>query len=91
MGVPVVTCPGNTFAGRHSTSYLSSAGLTEFVAADLAGYIDLAVSWAKRVDELGDLRGTLRERVAASPIADAKQFAQDLVNMISQACVARQA
>lgn len=91
MGVPVVTCPGNTFAGRHSTSYLTSAGLGEFVAADLTGYIDLAVSWANRVDELGELRATLRERAAASPIADAKQFAQDFVSMISQACVARKA
>lgn len=91
MGVPVVTCPGNTFAGRHSTSYLSSAGLTEFIAADLAGYIDSAVSWAARVDELGDLRATLRERVATSPIADARPFAQDFVGVVGRACHSRQA
>ena len=34
MGVPVVTCPGETFAGRHSFSHLSNVGLTEMVAGE---------------------------------------------------------
>ena len=29
MGVPVVTCPGETFASRHPLSHLSNVGLTE--------------------------------------------------------------
>lgn len=86
MGVPVVTWPGNTFAGRHSTSYLSSAGLIEFVATDLSGYVDLAVGWVDRVDELSELRASLRERVLASPIGDAKQFARDFVRVMGEAC-----
>ena len=28
MGVPVITCPGETFASRHSLSHLSNVGLT---------------------------------------------------------------
>ena len=51
MGVPVITWPGRTFAGRHSTSYLSTAGLPEFIATDVAGYVELAVQWAGRLDE----------------------------------------
>ncbi len=89
MGVPVVTCPGNTFAGRHSTSYLSSAGLAEFVATDLSAYVDVAVSWAKRGSELSDLRNSLRSLVAASAIGNAKQFAHDFIEMLQQAVRSR--
>jgi protein O-GlcNAc transferase len=89
MGVPVVTCPGNTFAGRHSTSYLSSASLPEFVTPNLSAYVEFAVSWTKRLSELSDLRDSLRSRVAASPIGNAKQFAHDFVEMLQQAKIAR--
>ena len=34
MGVPVITCPGETFASRHSLSHLSSVGMTETIARD---------------------------------------------------------
>jgi len=40
MGVPVVTCPGETFASRHSLSHLSNVGLTETIAADLRQYVE---------------------------------------------------
>jgi protein O-GlcNAc transferase len=83
MGVPVVTWPGRTFAGRHATSYLSTAGLTEFVATDVEAYVELAVRWTDQIDELSDLRSSLRDRVSRSPIGDAQQFAADFVRTIS--------
>ncbi len=43
MGMPVITLPGKTFAGRHSLSHLSNVGLTETVARDVADYVELAV------------------------------------------------
>ena len=46
MGVPVVTCPGETFASRHSLSHLSNMGLTETIARDLDEYVEMAVSLA---------------------------------------------
>ena len=88
MAVPVITYPGRTFAGRHATSYLSTAGLSEFVAADLAGYVEMAVRWAARIDDLSKLRVALRERVSRSPVADAKRFADDFIRMLVNACEA---
>ena len=43
MGVPVITLPGKTFAGRHSLSHLSNVGLTETWSQDVADYVELAV------------------------------------------------
>ena len=56
MGVPVVTCPGETFAGRHSLSHLSNVGLTETIAADLAHYVELAVRLADDLPRLAGLQ-----------------------------------
>ena len=75
MGVPVVTCPGETFASRHSLSHLSNVGLTETIARDLDEYVELAVSLAGDLPRLAALRAGLRERMAASPLCDGKRFA----------------
>ena len=85
MGVPVVTFPGRTFAGRHALSYMTSAGLPQFCAADVNAYIDLAVAWAGRLDELAVIRGSLREQMRASPVCDGPRFARDWLALIRQA------
>jgi predicted O-linked N-acetylglucosamine transferase (SPINDLY family) len=85
MGVPVVTWPGRTFAGRHSTSYLSTAGLAEFVAADVAAYVELAVAWAGRQKDLAALRKSLRQRMRQSPVCDAERFAADWLEVLERA------
>jgi protein O-GlcNAc transferase len=72
MGVPVVTWPGETFAGRHSLSHLSSVGLTETIARNPDEYVELAISMAGDPVRLSALRSGLRERMAASPLCDGK-------------------
>jgi predicted O-linked N-acetylglucosamine transferase (SPINDLY family) len=86
MGVPVVTFPGATFAGRHATSHLSNAGCEVFIGHDVAEYIRLAVEWSRRVDELAALRAVLREKIRQSPLCDAERFAGDFVNILAAAC-----
>ncbi len=84
MGVPVITFPGKTFAGRHSTSHLTNAGYPQFVAPNLAGYIDLAVDWAGRVNDLIALRSQMRSQLLQSSVCDAPQFAADLLVLLRQ-------
>ena len=85
MGVPVVTCPGPTFAGRHSLSHLSNVGLTETIAADVGQYVELAVGLAGDLDRLATLRAGLRQRVASSPLCDGPRFAENLTALLRAA------
>jgi protein O-GlcNAc transferase len=78
MGVPTVTLPGDTFSSRHSASHLSNAGLADWVAGDLDGYIRLAISKASDQGALAELRRELRSRVKASPLCDAPRFGASL-------------
>jgi len=82
MGVPVVTCPGETFASRHSLSHLSTVGLTETVAGDSREYADLAVRLAGDLSHLASLRAGLRDQMAGSPLCDGVRFARDLLSLL---------
>jgi predicted O-linked N-acetylglucosamine transferase (SPINDLY family) len=78
MGVPVVTCPGETFASRHSLSHLSNIGLTETITTSLADYVAVAVGLAHDLTRLAGLRSGLRSRMAGSRLCDADRFAAGL-------------
>jgi predicted O-linked N-acetylglucosamine transferase (SPINDLY family) len=85
MGVPVLTYPGRTFAGRHSVSHLTNAGYEQFVASNPLQYVELAVEWAARLGELARMRSAIRERVRRSPLCDSTAFARDLLSVIRSA------
>jgi predicted O-linked N-acetylglucosamine transferase (SPINDLY family) len=82
MGVPVVTCPGPTFASRHAMGHLSTVGLTETIACDLDAYVQLAAGLAADLPRLASLREGLRDRVARSPLCDAPRFANNLLALL---------
>lgn len=74
MGVPVVTLPGPTFAGRHSASHLVNAGLQELVANDWNQYINITVGLTKDIESLNVIRNNLRNILLSSPVCDGKLF-----------------
>jgi protein O-GlcNAc transferase len=78
MGVPTVTVPGEIFASRHSMSHLSNAGLADWVAPDVAAYVELAVAKAADIEALAVLRARLRAQVKASPLCDTPRFGRNL-------------
>ena len=79
MGVPVVTWPGETFASRHSLSYLSTIGLTETIAGSREEYVEIAVRLAADLPRLAAIRAGLRQQMAASPLCDGQRFAQQFM------------
>jgi predicted O-linked N-acetylglucosamine transferase (SPINDLY family) len=82
MGVPVVTLPGPTFAGRHSATHLVNAGMPELVARDWDEYRQRALELVGDLDSLGTIRAHLREILLQSPVCDAPRFARNLANAL---------
>jgi predicted O-linked N-acetylglucosamine transferase (SPINDLY family) len=78
MGVPTLAMAGETFASRHSTSHMSNAGLSDWVASDIAAYIELAVSKAYDIADLAALRSRLRMQIKTSPLCDGVRFGRNL-------------
>lgn len=77
-GLPVVTLPGMTMASRHTTGYLTTAGLDELVAADLEDYLAKAISLGSDIPRIAQLRRSMRERLLNSPLCDLDGFAAAL-------------
>ncbi|OWT79935.1 MULTISPECIES: TDP-N-acetylfucosamine:lipid II N-acetylfucosaminyltransferase [unclassified Achromobacter] len=80
MGVPVVTLPGPTFAGRHSATHLVNAGLPDLVATTWDEYRERAAHLTSDLDSLAATRGHLRETLLKSPVCDGKRYAGHLAN-----------
>lgn len=78
MGVPVVTVAGQGVVSRQTVSALANLGLTELAFPDVSSYIDGAVALARDTHRLVELRRDIRQRMAASPLLQAEQFARDL-------------
>ena len=76
MGVPVVTQVGHTIVGRAGWSQLNNLGLSELVAFDDQGFVDIVAALASDLSRLSLLRDTLRSRLQASPLMDGKHFAK---------------
>ena len=78
MGVPVVTWRGQRHASRVGASLLDAVGLGELVAPSVEVYIALARSLAVQPERLARLSHSLRRRLEASPLLDARGLAQAL-------------
>ncbi|MCB2109099.1 MAG: tetratricopeptide repeat protein [Rhodobacteraceae bacterium] len=84
MGVPVVTFPGATFAGRHASSHLHAAGCSQLVAPTLAEFENLAVALALDRNMIRVLRQSLRQTMKQSPLCDGALFARDFEHVMRQ-------
>ncbi|MGH7087428.1 MAG: tetratricopeptide repeat protein, partial [Stellaceae bacterium] len=84
MGVPVVTLPGRTFAGRHSLSHVMNVGLSQLAARDDDDYVRIVAELARDLERLADLRRDLRPMMAASPLCDGARFARDFTALLRQ-------
>jgi protein O-GlcNAc transferase len=69
-GLPVLTCSGDTFAGRVAGSLLRAVGLPELVTGTLEEYEQTALTLARDPQRLSALRQELEENRGTSSLFD---------------------
>ncbi|XP_065855634.1 probable UDP-N-acetylglucosamine--peptide N-acetylglucosaminyltransferase SPINDLY [Euphorbia lathyris] len=74
MGVPCVTMAGAVHAHNVGVSLLSKVGLGHLIAKSEDEYVQLALQLATDVTALSNLRMSLRDRMANSPVCDGSKF-----------------
>ncbi len=75
MGVPVLTLVGRHHVERVGASLLTALGLTELIADTPQDFITRGVQLAQDPARLAGLHASLRTRMAASPLCDARRVA----------------
>ena len=77
-GVPLVTFPGDTFAGRMAASLLTAVGMPECIARDRKDYVALAMALGNDAVRRGEIRERLQVQRSVSALFQPQVFADDL-------------
>ena len=77
-GLPLVTCPGQCFAGRVAASLLAAAGLSELIAVSLEDYEALALKLALEPSRLREVREKLIRNRLSCPLFDTERYRRDI-------------
>jgi predicted O-linked N-acetylglucosamine transferase (SPINDLY family) len=78
MGVPVVSLAGPAWVSRLGLSLLANLGFEKFVAHTDDQFVAKAMALAAQPEFLAQIRATLRPRLQASPVCNARRLAADL-------------
>lgn len=78
MGLPVLTCVGDTFAARVAGSLLQSTGLSELVTTNLDDYKHQAIKFATNAQALEALSKKLQQNKAHCQLFNTTNFTKSL-------------
>lgn len=78
MGVPVIVMAGDNFVSRMGASFMTAAGLSDWVADSDEAYIEIARSQSKDRDALLTLKQGLRKHLQSQPAWDIERYVDDL-------------
>ena len=84
--LPVLTCPGNTFASRMAGSLLNAVGLPELIMPNWHAYEERAVLLAQQPQQIADYKTYLRTRKLETPLFDSKRFVRSLEQVLLDIC-----
>ena len=78
VGLPIITCSGETFASRMAGSLLHAIGLRELVAASLVEYEALALKLARDPGQLAVIKAELALNRNIYPLFNTARFTRHL-------------
>jgi predicted O-linked N-acetylglucosamine transferase (SPINDLY family) len=77
QGVPVVVKAGGHFVSRMGASFMTAAGLSEWVANDDDHYVEIATRMAADRSALLELKRSMRLRLQARPAWNVDAYVHD--------------
>jgi predicted O-linked N-acetylglucosamine transferase (SPINDLY family) len=77
-GLPVLTCLGETFAGRVAASLLNAIHLSELITTTLEDYERLAIEIATNPEKLARIKRKLADNRLKTPLFDTKLFTKHI-------------
>ena len=83
MGVPVLTLKGNNFVSRCGESINLNLKMSDFIAKNKTEYISKALSLTEDINNLVEIRKSLRQKALSSPLFDTEKFGQDFGDLLS--------
>jgi len=78
VGLPVLTCKGEAFAGRVAASLLQAAGIPELITSNLEDYQTLALKLARDPALLAEIKAKLVRNRDTCPLFNTERFARHI-------------
>lgn len=78
MGIPVLTCMGNSFTSRVAASLLNAINLPELITTTQDQYESLAIKLSTNSEEFTSIKDKLVHNLSSSPLYDTQLFTQHL-------------
>ncbi len=78
MGIPIITCPGETFVARGAGSILRALEMPELITGNLNDYEELAVAIANNPEQLRMLREKISKKRETAPLFDSSRYTRHL-------------
>jgi predicted O-linked N-acetylglucosamine transferase (SPINDLY family) len=78
MGLPVLTCMGNSFASRVAASVINAVNLPELITTNQEQYESLAIELATHPEKLKIIKEKLVSNLSTAPLYDTKLFTKNL-------------
>ena len=78
MSTPVLTKKGNTFVSRTTGSINHNCGMSDWIANDENEYVKKAIKFSTNLEQLSEIKKSLRQTALESPLFNSSLFAKQL-------------